>query len=330
MLTKNFNLKNSNSFSISVLAEKFYEFSTKDELVEIIKLLKDDKYFILGDGNNVLFTNDIKNIIHSKINFIKEISQKNNEVIIQVGSGFIWDDFVSYCVEKNYYGCENLTAIPSSVGATVVQNIGAYGVEAKDIIDSVEVFDTFYNKFLSIKNRDCKFTYRDSIFKQTDRYIVISVFYKVSTIKKINIDYSDLKLKLSNCGKEVNSKLISETVRQIRDSKLPNVNKIGNAGSFFKNPIISFEQFSELQKICPNLKGYKSKDGYKISAAFLIEKAGLKGYKKGDAGVYDKHSLILVNHNNATGKEILEISKTVINKVKKEFDIILSPEVNIL
>ena len=331
MIKKNYNLSNNNSFSISAKAENFYEFNNTQELSEVYKKVQHEKFFILGDGNNVLFINNPQHVIHSNITYIREITDTDSDVIIEVGSGTIWDDFVTYCVDKNYYGVENLTAIPSSVGATAVQNIGAYGVEAKDIIESVEVFDTFYSNIVSLKNADCEFGYRNSIFKQTDRYIIVSVTYRLSKEKNIQTEYKDLKAVLDTIPLEnLNAKLVSNTIQEIRDSKLPSVDKIGNAGSFFKNPVITKAEFDAIKERFPALNGFEGNDGIKISAAFLIEKAGLKGYRKGDAGVYDKHSLILVNHGNATGQDILSIADTVIKKVQSEFDITLTPEVEIV
>ncbi len=333
MVLNNFNIKENNSFKISEVAHNFYTFSSIEELQEIIVELKHKPFFILGAGNNVLFTQPVENILHSKIEYIQEIETNEDYSLFEVGSGSLWDDFVAFSVEQGFYGAENLSAIPSSIGATAVQNIGAYGAEAKHIIDSVFALDTFFNDIVAIKNTDCEFGYRDSVFKRSDRYIILSVVYKLSKKKNINIEYKDLQQKIEELNlstSELNSKIISQIIRDIRNSKLPSVELVGNAGSFFKNPEITLTEFENLKQLLPEITGYKTEKKVKISAAYLIEKAGLKGYKYGDAGVSEKHSLILVNYGNAKGEEIKDIAKLVVDTVMAKFKIKLEPEVKIL
>lgn len=331
-----FSLKNYNSFGIDVNARQFVTFSSEEDIPHLLDSLRgEDNRFVLGGGSNILFTNDYNGtIIKNEIKGISERQFNKNEILLSIGAGEIWDDIVDYAVKKNYYGIENLSLIPGNVGAAPIQNIGAYGVELKDVFHSLEGIH-FENGEKRIFNLDeCEFGYRDSIFKNElkGKIIITKINLKLTTKGKLNTNYLSLKNYLieNNLTAPTLSQ-IREAVINIRNSKLPDPKKMGNAGSFFKNPIVTKKEYDELIHKYPTLSYFISEDGlYKISAGWLIEKCGLKGIRIGNVGTHVKQALVIVNYGGATGEEILKFVKNIQTKVFNEFGILLEPEVNII
>jgi len=329
----NFNLKELNTFKIEAFAKQFIKFQSIADIQHIINYgeLKDNKIFILGGGSNVLFTKDYDGIIlQSAINKIEITDDNNNDnVIVKVGSGVIWDNFVKFCVDNNYYGAENLSLIPGTVGASPVQNIGAYGIEAKDIINKVECIDLQSGELIYLSNKECNFSYRNSIFKNVfkDKYIVTNVFYKLSKHKNFKLDYGNLKTTIDKT-KNLSLQKVREAIITTRQQKLPDTETIGNAGSFFKNPIIEQSHFNELQNKFENMPFYKL-DGnkYKIPAGWLIENAGWKKRTINNVSVYKNQALVIINNGNAKGNDIVNFSKLIINDIYDKYGIIIEPEV---
>ena len=331
-MKRNFSLGNYNSFGVKHKANFFIEIKNKDQINDVINNKKYDKVrkLILGGGSNILFTKDYNGIVFlNKIKGIRKISEDDNNVLLRVGSGENWDDFVEYCVKKKYYGLENLSLIPGSVGAAPIQNIGAYGVEVKNLIENVEgiFLDNGIKK--NFNNKSCEFQYRDSIFKGKlkNKFFITSVDFVLSKIKSFNISYRDLKhLDIKNIS--LNS--LRNEIIKIRNSKLPDPRDIGNAGSFFKNPLVDRIIIDKIKNEFNDLVYFKDGEKFKIPAAWLIEKCGWKGYKENNIGVSDKHALVIVNYNAKKGKEIKELSNKIINDVKGKFRIKLIPEVNVI
>ncbi len=329
-------LKELNTFGIDASAKEFATITTELELKNILSENQDKELFILSGGSNMLLTKNIDALVlHIAIKGITIIEESDSFVSLAVNAGENWHDFVQYCIRKNYGGLENLSLIPGYVGSAPIQNIGAYGVELKDSMIHCEVIEIATGKKHQFSNKDCKFGYRNSIFKNEvkGKYIITQVSFKLTkTNHQINIDYGVIQEVLNQ--KEINKptiKDVSEAVIQIRKSKLPDPSEIGNSGSFFKNPIISATHFAKIQKSNPDIPFYKINEEYiKIPAGWLIEQSGFKGKRWKDAGVHEKQALVLVNHNNATGLEILEVSKKIQNKIKDKFDILLETEVNII
>jgi len=334
-IIKDFSLKNKNTFGIDAKASFFCNISKSEELKELFlnEEILNSKRLIIGEGSNLLFTADFSGwVIFPSFKGIEIVSETSEDVYIKAFAGEKWDNFVEYCVENNYFGVENLSLIPGNVGAAPIQNIGAYGFEAKDIIEKVEFFDIFSKEICLLNNSECNFEYRNSIFKNQlkDRIIVISVVFKLSKISKFKIEYKGIQEEMQKFN-EISLKNVRKAIINIRNSKLPEVDKIGSAGSFFKNPVISESKFNKIQKKYSDIQFYKQDNStFKIPAAWLIEKAGFKGYRKNDAGVFQKHALILVNYGNATGKEIFELSNKIQNTILEKFDILIEPEVIIL
>ena len=336
MFKENISIKNYNSFKIDVKTKFFCEFKNIEELKIILNscVYNDNKSIVLGGGSNILFTNDYKGLIlKNNITGIKIIKENNHHIIVEVGSGENWHKFVMWSIEKNLSGIENLALIPGSVGACPVQNIGAYGMEAKDSIISVQTIDLKSNKEYNFKNKDCDFNYRDSIFKNKlkNKIIITKVTFRLNKKPINNISYGNIELELKKLKLSPSPKNIANTIIKIREKKLPDPKKIGNCGSFFKNPIISNSQFLKLQKKFPEIIHFKLPNKkIKISAGWLIENIGLKGYRKGDAGVHKQQALVIVNYGRANGKEILNLAKRIQKKVMENYEIKIEPEVNIL
>ena len=323
-----------NTFGVKASSLYFEDASTLSDLVEILEnpLYKDVNKFILGGGSNILFTKDFDGLV-IKISLkgieVEKFDDKN--IYLRAFAGEIWDDIVSYCVDHKYYGMENLSGIPGLVGATPIQNIGAYGLEVKDIIESVDVINIDTNELKTFPNAECKFGYRDSVFKNElkGKYIVVSVLYKLLKDSVLNLSYKALKDYFDLAGN--NNPTISDVrdvVLKIRSEKLPDLNKYGTAGSFFKNPIVSKSRFENLQIKYTDMPFYIIDDeNYKIPAGWLIEKAGFKGQRSGNCGVYEKQALVLINYGGATGLEILKLSEQIQDKVNYLFNISLEREV---
>lgn len=332
-LFNNFNLRRHNSFGINAYAKYFLEYTTREDLINFLKdnqkLILENKILFLGRGSNILFTKDFDGIIlHSLIDKLEIVEENEDTILLKVGNGIIWDDFVAFAVMNDYKGIENLSLIPGSIGATAVQNIGAYGVEAKDFIQRVDCVDIETGKIVSFSNKECEFEYRGSIFKRKPGLIITYVYYRlIKSDYTPNIAYGNLLHELPLREKS-GIKEIRNTIIKIRESKLPDPKKNGNAGSFFKNPIISLAKFNKLKEKYPNIVGFPHIYGrMKIAAGWLIEQCGWKGKSLGQAAVYEKQALVIVNKGKASGDDILKLANEIIKSVDKKFGIVLKPEV---
>lgn len=336
VVQRNYSLKEVNTFGVNCIANYFTCFNNIEKLKEILNYFKTKKEkLVLGGGSNILFTQNFDGLIlKNEILGIEILAENNRDVTLRVGAGENWHKFVLYCIENNFAGIENLSLIPGNVGACPIQNIGAYGVEVKDVISKVEGF--FINNLepFEFNNQSCRFGYRDSIFKQEIKGNAV-ITYVTFTLKKqptFNISYGAIQQELDKMQiPALTLKAVSDAVIAIRSSKLPNIKEVGNAGSFFKNPEVTTEKYQSLKNLFPNLVAYALPNGsYKLAAGWLIEFCGFKGYRIGDAGCYTKQALVLVNYANATGQDIYNLSKTIIDKVKNTFGVILEREVNII
>lgn len=335
MLHQQFNLKHYNTFGLDVIADYFLEM---EEVNDYLSYLKGDKSnvkktLILGGGSNLLFLNHYNGlIIHPTKKEIKELKTDENHVWVEVSAAVEWDNFVEWAVNKGLGGIENLTDIPGNVGASPVQNIGAYGVEAKDTIESVNGFYLKDGSTFHLNNAACAFNYRDSIFKQElkNEVVITSAIYKLNRYPIYHLSYGNLMDKVGEKG-EITLQNVRSAVREIRASKLPDVKELGNAGSFFKNPVISKQKFKALKQTFSQIPGYPAnKDAVKIPAAWLIDQCGLKGKKQGGAQVFKNQPLVLINAGGATGEDIYKLAQFVIKSVLEKFNVTLHPEVNII
>ena len=333
-IEENISLKNYNTFGIDVTAKRFICIDSVYQLQELLKVEKD--IFLISGGSNMLLTKDIeKLVVHIDIKGVSIDQENENEVFLTVNAGENWHEFVLWCVDNNYGGLENLSLIPGNVGTCPIQNIGAYGVEVKDTITKVETLHIETGKLVQFSNEECKFGYRNSIFKNEvkGKYIITSVSFKLTKQNhNFNTSYGAIETELTskNIAKP-NLKNISDAVIAIRKSKLPDPKEIGNSGSFFKNPVITKAHFLTLQKTYPEIPSYiVSENQVKVPAGWLIEKAGFKGKRFGDFGVHKKQALVLVNYNNATGKDIYNLAETIQKEIKSKFDIKLEIEVNVI
>ncbi|HWI94146.1 MAG TPA: UDP-N-acetylmuramate dehydrogenase [Flavisolibacter sp.] len=336
-IQENISLKPYNTFGIDAKAKYFSSFDTLAWLEEILnsKFQASNSKLILGGGSNILLTKDFDGIVlKNEIKGIEVVSEDDEHVYIKAGAGENWHRFVLYCVNNNYAGVENLSLIPGNVGASPMQNIGAYGVEIKDVFYELEAFHKFDKTTQKFSLKDCGFGYRESVFKNKykDQFVITGVTYRLSKKPFFNTSYGAINQELERMGiKELSIQLISQAVINIRTSKLPNPKEVGNAGSFFKNPVIPNKQFNEIKKAFPNIVAFPSgTDHTKLAAGWLIEQCGWKGYRKDDAGCYPKQALVLVNYGNATGEEIFNLSEQIIRSVKEKFGVALETEVNIL
>ncbi len=326
-------LQSLNTFGIKAYAEYFSSFSSKEELIELLGKMQ-KPLTILGGGSNILLTRDISGtVLKNEISEIEIIHEDNDSLNVKVGGGVVWHDFVMWSIEHNLGGIENLSLIPGSVGAAPMQNIGAYGVEIKSVFEELEAVHIDNKTEKIFNNADCHFAYRYSIFKGElkGQYIICHVTFKLSKKPQFNTSYGALEeeLKAMEASKSLQS--VSQAVINIRQRKLPNPKDIGNSGSFFKNPIIPKAKFEQLKAQFPNIVGYpNNKQSVKVAAGWLIDHAGWKGYRKGDAGVHKNQALVLVNYGTALGNEILNLSKDIQKSIKEIFGIELEAEVNIL
>ncbi len=333
---KNVSLKSHNTFGIDAKATSYCNISTVEELKSILKKQHQNPFFILGGGSNMLLTKDIEALVlHINLKGIKVVNETDDKVVIQAMAGENWHDFVLWCLDKNYGGIENLSLIPGNVGTAPIQNIGAYGVELKDIFVSCEAINVENQTLRVFTKEDCQFDYRESVFKQKlkGKYIITSVNFELTkTNHNLHMDYGAIKEQLSASGvKKPTITDISEAVIAIRQSKLPDPKEIGNSGSFFKNPIVSKEKFEKLQENFPKVPFYKiSEDSIKVPAGWLIEKAGFKGNRFNDYGVHNKQALVLVNYGSAKGKDIYNLALLIKKTIKRIFDIEIETEVNII
>jgi len=337
-LQENYPLKDVSTFHVRTSAKYYTEFTSVKELKEILSsdIVKSIPFMILGGGSNLLFTGDYKGvIIRNSIKGIEVVKEEGDSIFIKANGGEKWHDLILYCVNHNYGGIENLSLIPGNVGAGPIQNIGAYGVELKDVLQEVEVMNIGTQEVKVFINAECKFGYRDSIFKGEDKgkYVILSVTLKlIKHPKKVNVSYGTLSKELETMGITAPTiKDVSDAVIKIRSSKLPDPNKIGNAGSFFKNPVIPNKQFDKLKANHPSVVSFPAHDGHtKLAAGWLIEQCGWKGKRFGDAGVHKDQALVLVNYGDATGKEIYDLSTRIIESVKEKFGVELEREVNMI
>ena len=336
-ILKNISLKRMNTFGVDVYAKNYIPVKNEKDFYLLHKNINSviKPIFILGSGSNVLFNGDYQGtIIKIECKGIKIIEEDKNSIIIEVKAGEKWDDFVAYALKNNLFGLENLSLIPGTVGASPVQNIGAFGVEVKDFIKCILIFDIAQGVFLEISNSECKFGYRTSRFKKDwyGKYIIYSVKFRLLKTPKVNISYSALKHELETSGISEPAPIeVREAVIKIRKSKLPDPDELGNAGSFFKNPVISLSLLKKIKKEHPDIVFFPCDDiNVKLAAGWLIERAGWKGKRQGKAGVHEKQALVIVNHGNATAREIIELSKQIISSVKSKFGVILETEVRIV
>ena len=343
---RNYNLLNHNTFGIDANCRRFIEFSTVGELQTVCKRLTDadQPLLLLGGGSNLLLTGDFDGtVLHSAIKGIEKVVEEGNSVLVRAGSGETWDDFVAFCVEKGWFGAENLSLIPGEVGASAVQNIGAYGVEAKNIIECVEAVEIATGRRAIFENDEIGYSYRQSRFKQDwkNRFVITHVIYRLSTEFVPQLDYGNLRQRLS--GENADSKAspmggglegasaVRQAVIDIRREKLPDPKILGNGGSFFVNPIVPVEKYRELAAKYPEMPHYEVDSArVKIPAGWLIEQCAWKGRSLGRVGVYEKQALVLVNLGGATGQEIIDLCRQIQHDVKQKFGIEIKPEVNIV
>lgn len=332
-----------NTFGITVGAKYFTEVKSVDEFRELLKeeTYKKNKRLVLGGGSNILFTDCFNGIVvKNSIKGIEIVSETEIEVIVKANAGEVWHEFVLWCIERNYAGIENLSLIPGLVGAAPMQNIGAYGVEIKDVFHELEALDMNTGELVKFNLADCAFGYRESVFKNKckDKFFIASVSFKLTKLSssealyRFKTDYGDIKAMLAEMQVyDLTIKAISDAVCKIRNSKLPNPKELGNAGSFFKNPVISKELFETLVLKYPVMPSYPQKDGtLKVPAGWLIEQCGWKGKVVGNTGSHKSQALVLVNYGNATGKEIWQLAMNIQQSVKEKFGIEISPEVNMV
>lgn len=335
-ILKNYSLKHYNTFGIDAKAKYFVEINSVEDLQSILANNAFPDKFILGGGSNMLITRDINAlVIYINIKGIYIENQDDNFTEIKVMAGENWHEMVLWTLERNFGGLENMSLIPGNTGTAPIQNIGAYGVELKDVFVGCEAVRRIDQKLVYFTNKDCQFGYRDSIFKNEgkDKYVITSVTLKLTKKDhRINTDYGAINEELARNNIMVPTiQDISNAVVTIRNSKLPNPKELGNSGSFFKNPVISKEDFEKFIEKNPNAPFYKiSEEEYKIPAGWLIEQSGYKGKRFGDAGVHAKQALVLVNYGNATGTAILDLASTIMEGVKTDFGISITPEVNII
>lgn len=335
-ILEHFNLQHFNTFHVSAHARYFINVTDticlRDALVFAKK--KNLPYMMIGQGSNLLFREDYPGVIlEMSIHGKRILEDVEDAVLVEAKSGENWHTFVQWSLENQCYGLENLSLIPGTIGAAPVQNIGAYGVELSDVFESLEALEIESGETRVFNKAECQFSYRDSIFKGElkDRFIITSVTFRLSRKPNINISYAALGNALADTpADDVTPELVSQTVCAIRRSKLPSPSRIGNAGSFFWNPSVSIEQFESLKTAFPDIVGYPGKDKVKLAAAWLIEKAGWKGYREGDVGVHEEHALVLVNHGHATGAELVGLSERIQSSVQDMFDVTLTPEVRIV
>ena len=334
---KNYSLLIHNTFGMDVKAERYVEYDSEKDLRMLIPTLK-GKVLHIGGGSNLLFTGNFDGtVLHSAISGIEIVEEVEgeNELLVRVGAGVVWDDFVAWAVEHDYGGVENLSIIPGEVGASAVQNIGAYGVEAKDVIVMVETIDLFNGTTRIFANDECNYAYRQSIFKKElkGKYAITYVTYRLQKTPVLKLEYGNLLAVLGdalNDGELPTIKQVRQAIIDIRNAKLPDPKVQGNAGSFFMNPVVSREKFLSIQKDYPQMPFYEVEGGVKIPAGWMIDQCGWKGKALGRAAVHDKQALVLVNLGGATSDEIITLCNTVCKDVKEKFGVDIRPEVNFI
>ncbi len=335
-IKNDFSLKGFNTFGINVRAKEFVLVKAHQDLFDLIlkRDLTKEKFLMLGGGSNILFTKDFEGLlIKNEIVGIDFVHEDNQHIWIRVGAGMIWHEFVLYCIERGWGGLENLSLIPGTVGASPIQNIGAYGVEVKDLIDEVEGIDLIHKNTRRIKSQECEFAYRSSVFKTSlkNSFLITAVVFRLNKQHQLHVEYGAIRDELARMKVDHPSiKDVSNAVINIRQSKLPDPNIIGNAGSFFKNPVVSQEKLDILKVAYPSIVSYPFKNDFKLAAGWLIEQAGWKGHREGNVGCHEKQALVLVNHGNASGTEILQLAQKIQESVSNKFGVELEMEVNII
>jgi UDP-N-acetylmuramate dehydrogenase len=336
-IQQNIPLRQYNTLGIDALARYFAIFDSVDQLGDILNENPNmgKTPFILGGGSNILFTGDVDRlVIKNNILGINLVKEDADHVYIQAGAGENWHQFVLYCLQHNFAGVENLSLIPGCVGASPMQNIGAYGVEIREVFAELEAWHIQEQKVYTFHLNDCEFGYRESVFKgkYRNQFIILNVTYRLHKTPRFNTSYGAIEQELERMGvQSLSIQAISQAVINIRTSKLPDPAKIGNAGSFFKNPSVGAAQFAQLKEQYPGIVGYPNADGsVKLAAGWLIEQSGLKGIRRGDAGVHEKQALVLVNYGHASGKDIYDLSTEVMTSVKERFGVELEREVNVV
>ena len=334
LIEENISLRPYNTFGLNYKAERIIHLHDDSDIRSVSKTINNNKpYLILGGGSNLLFTGNYNGtLIHPMSGGVRILKHDNNSVFISAGAGIRWDDLVAWTVENGFYGLENLSLIPGNTGAAPVQNIGAYGVEVRNAIDRIETIRLADGKQVIFSNEDCGFDYRYSIFKGPEKgnYVVTRVFFRLSTDAELNLGYGGVKEEVLKLG-EITLKNVRSAIIRIRKNKLPDPYVTGNAGSFFKNPVVPDEAAEKLRKEFPLMPQYPERKGFtKIAAGWLIEQCGLKGKRSGDAGVHEKQALVLVNYGHATGSDIYRLSESVRQSVKDQFGLDLEREVEIV
>lgn len=323
-----------NTFGIGCNASEFVSIQSYEEFIQLLPQIQSKSFLFLGGGSNVLFTKDFDGlVIQNQLKGIEIIEENDEHVEIAVKSGEIWHELVLWTLEKGFFGLENLSLIPGSVGAAPMQNIGAYGEEIKNWCTKVNAINLKTGELATFSNEACEFGYRESIFKRKlkNQYFIYEVHFKLDKKRAVNCNYGDIKKVLEDKGIEnPTPKDVSDAVIEIRSSKLPNPKELGNAGSFFKNPVISSSLFQQLQEKYPLMPHYPDTNGIKIPAGWLIEQSGFKGKIVGNTGSHAKQALVIVNYGKATGEEIFNYSQTIIDHVKESYGIELEREVNII
>ena len=325
----NCSLADRNTFGMDVRADSLIDWASTDELKNALLDIS-KPILMIGGGSNLLFMGDFKGtVLHSTISSIDIIASTDKDVHVKVGAGVVWDDFVAWCSINGFWGVENLSAIPGEVGASAVQNIGAYGVEAKDVIDTVQTICLADGSERDFSNKECNYAYRQSIFKNElkGQYAVAYVIFSLSKVAQPKLGYGALGQEVERLGGPTLAN-IRQAVISIRESKLPDPKVLGNAGSFFMNPVISEQEFNIIRSNYPDVPSYPAPGGVKVPAGWLIEKSGWKGRSLGPAAVYEKQALVLVNKGGATGADVKRLADTIIEDVKQKFGISLSTEVN--
>ncbi|MEW6468983.1 MAG: UDP-N-acetylmuramate dehydrogenase [Bacteroidota bacterium] len=336
-IIENCPLRKLNTFGIDAKARFLVDLNSTEEIKELLSTpqFRSMRKMVLGGGSNVLFTRDFDGaILKNNLKGIELIREDSEHWYLKAAAGENWHALVTHCIEQGYAGIENLSLIPGNAGAAPMQNIGAYGVELQEVFEELEALHTGSLETRIFSNADCRFGYRDSIFKREakDRYIITSVTLRLNKIPKFNISYGAIEKELEAMGiGELSIQAISRAVCNIRRSKLPDPSEAGNAGSFFKNPVVTNARFETLKNDHPGIVGYRSSENEtKLAAGWLIEHAGWKGYRQGDAGVHPKQALVLVNYGQASGREIMELSQRIAESVKEKFGVELEREVNII
>ena len=331
-----YSLLHHNTFGIDAQCRDFFEYTTVSQLLERLPQLRQTQWLHIGSGSNLVFVHDFEGtIVHSAIRGIEVQRQTDRHVWLKVGAGQVWDDLVAECVARGYCGLENLSLIPGEVGAAAVQNIGAYGVEVCQFIDTVEAVQVSTGEVCELRGSECRYGYRSSLFKkeQAGQFIVTHVVFKLPLCFQPDLHYGAIARELQQQNitpGEVTPAVLRNLVVEVRRAKLPDPAEMGSAGSFFMNPVVSIDVFRHLQQQYPDMPHYEVENGVKIPAGWLIEQCGWKGRNLGPAGVYEKQALVLVNLGGATGADILRLARQVQADVKQRFGIMISPEANII